>query len=275
VDWIGYTPQDVERDIRMFAGRTKQYIFVSTTGVYGTPTCGEQVTEWFPVDESVWTFANRKLQCEQLLLEESERSGFPVTIVRPGHTYAEFIVPTNILGLGYGLIEHLRADGRAVLHNGGTSQWTLTHSDDFADAMTGLVGNVEAVGETFHITGDETMSWQDIFEIYADHLGCSLEAVSISSHDIYESDSQIGAPLLGDKDKDMVFDNTKIKTHVPGFRQRISIRDGLLASLQWHERHPGEIRYDRRVLGRLRLLIERYAQAGSAEGKTQTCMHIR
>ncbi len=258
VDWIVFTPDQAQRDIRLFREKAKHYIFISSTSVYQAPPKNHMIAENDPTGNPIWPFAQDKLRCEHVFLKEHERNRFPVTIVRPSHTYCEFTIPTNIQGLGYGLVERLNNDQEIIVHNDGLSTWTLTHSSDFAVGLIGLIGNVDAIGEVFHITGSEALTWLKIFEIFSNHLDVTPKFVFIPSKSIYQIDKDIGQSLLGDKDKSMAFNNEKIKKFVKEYEPKISFAEGIGRSLDWHMNNTDKVFYNREALARVEKIIELY-----------------
>jgi len=244
VDWTIMKKSDALRDIYLFSGYTKQFIYISSAGVYQPSPIGHATTETDKVWQK-WDYARDKYQAELVL--RAKRRKLPVTIVRPGHTYCEFTIPTNIVGLGYGLIERMKQDKKILVHDDGRSLWTLLHSSDFAVAFAGLIGKRQAIGETIHITGEETLTWLDIFGTYATALGIKPQFQFIPSSCIYQIDKEVGAGLLWDKALNRVFDNSKIKRFVPEYGQRIAFAHGIRESLEWHKRNPEKIFYNKQV----------------------------
>lgn len=233
-DFIAYLPSDVSRDIRLFSGRTEQYIFVSTEAVYQKPPKSFPVNEDTPQDNPYWEYARRKIACEKLLREEREKTGFPVTIVRPGHTYSDRSVALGIHG-GMGAWQNLKRiyDRRPVIiHGDGSSLWTVTHSRDFAVGFCGLAGNKNAIGESYNITGDEVHCWTDIYGFAAAALGRELNPFYVSSAYLAASayfDAR--GSLLGDKAYCGIFDNSKLKKLVPEFKTTVKLEEGMRESV--------------------------------------------
>jgi nucleoside-diphosphate-sugar epimerase len=159
VDWVAFDEADVAQDVELFTGRVQKFFFISSTSVYAKPLESPRVTELTPIGNRYWAYADRKARCERLFLEHHARSGFPVVIVRPGHTYAEFALPTGFAGLGFGLVRRISAGKPILLHGDGTGLWTLTFSEDFARAFIPLLALESVVGQTFQITSDELLPW--------------------------------------------------------------------------------------------------------------------
>lgn len=241
VDWIAYTPQDVERDLRLFKDRTDQYVFISSASAYQTPPANLPIRESTPLENSIWEYSRNKIACEELLLNEYRRSQFPFTIIRPSHTYDRAYVPVEG---GYTVIDRMLRGKPVVVHGDGTSIWTLTHSADFAKGLVGLLGNYRAKGEVFHITSDEWLTWNRIYQLLAEAAGVSAELVHIPSDLIAAYDSRMGDSLLGDKTHSAIFDNSKIKQVVPDFVATIPFSSGAREIIAWHQANPGSRKVD-------------------------------
>ena len=235
VDWIAFTPSHVQLDLEVFRNRCRQFIFISSASAYQTPPARLPVTEETPLDNPFWQYSRAKIACEDLLMAAFRRDGFPVTIVRPSHTYDKTLLPCRG---GWTTIDRMRRGLPIIIHGDGTSIWTLTHHRDFAKGFVGLLGNPAAVGEAYHITSDEWLTWNQIYEILAETCGAELKAVHAPSDLIAAFDEEIGAGLLGDKMHSMIFDNSKIKRFVPEFRPEISFRDGAREIIEWYDQHP-------------------------------------
>ena len=221
-DFIGFVPAQVERDWRLFCGKTKQYMYISSASAYQKPSVNPFITESTPLANPHWQYSRDKIACENFLMEKFRTEGYPVTIIRPSHTYDERRVPLAVHGTkGSWQVLRRMLDGKPViLHGDGTSQWTLTHNTDFAKGFIGLMGNAHAIGNAFQITSDETLTWRQIYEIIADVLGVEPKLYYVPS-DFLDA---VGKPtydfegeLLGDKSWTVLFDNKKLKRAVPDF----------------------------------------------------------
>ena len=238
VNWVAYTENDVTRDIEMFSGKTAQYIFISSASAYQKPLTHPVVTESTPLANPFWEYSRNKIDCEERLMHAYRNTGFPVTIVRPSHTY-DTLIPVAIGGWEeYNIIERLKQGKKIIVHGDGTSLWTLTHSEDFARGFIGLLGHQQAVGHTFHITSDEVLNWNQIYEAVADAAGVRPNIVHIPSDFIARYDPFQVGNLLGDKSYSIIFDNTKIKTFVPGFSATIPFKEGIKKTLRWLDENP-------------------------------------
>lgn len=235
VDWVAYTPAQVQNDLDLFCDRTGQYIFISSASAYQTPPSFMPVTESTPLYNPFWEYSRNKAACEGLLQEAYRRESFPATIVRPSHTYDRTLLPFDS---GYTVVARMRAGKKVVVHGDGTSLWTLTHHTDFAVGFVGLLGNPHALGETFHITSDEWLSWNQIFEIVGRAAGAEPRLVHVPSDLIAAFDPEWGAGLLGDKSHSMIFDNSKIRRLVPEFQPRIPFWQGAREILAWYDAEP-------------------------------------
>ncbi|MFO7370047.1 MAG: NAD-dependent epimerase/dehydratase family protein [Bacteroidales bacterium] len=244
VDFIAFIPEHIATGINLFSGITKQYVFISSASAYQTPPAKLPVTEDTPLDNPFWEYSRNKIACENLLKEENSRSGFPFTIVRPSHTYDKTLVP--IEG-GYTALHRMKQELPVVVHGDGTSIWTLTHHRDFAVGLVGLLGNQKALGEAFHITSDEWLSWNSIFLALASAMNVQPRLIHIPSEIIAKYDRETGDSLLGDKAHSMIFDNSKIRKAVPEFNPRIPFSEGAKEIVKWHEEHAGRLKTDDRI----------------------------
>lgn len=236
VDWIAYTPEQVEADLELFRGRTRQYIFISSASAYQTPPASLPVTESTVLFNPYWAYSRAKIACEERLVRAYREEGFPAVIVRPSHTYDRTLLPMEG---GYTVINRMRQGKPVVVHGDGTSLWTLTHHRDFAKGFIGLLGNHHTLGEAFHITSDEVVTWDQIHRIFADAAGAEPpKIVHVPSDVIAAYDPRWGAGLLGDKTHSMVFDNSKIKRFVPGFAATIPLSWGAKEVVAWYDADP-------------------------------------
>ncbi len=238
VNWIAFTREDIERDIELFKGRTKQYVFISSASCYQTPLSYPIITESTPLCNNLWDYSKDKIQCEDRLMRAYRDEGFPITIVRPSLTY-DTVIPIAIGGFKeYTTADRILRGKEIIVHGDGTSLWTVTHSDDFAKGFVGLLGLTQALGHAFHITSDEILSWNMIYKILADSLGKEAKVVHIASDFICKVEPSFTGTLLADKGESVIFDNTKIKTFVPGFEATIPFAQGIKRTLQWLDENP-------------------------------------
>ena len=241
VDFIAYTREDVERDWRIFRGKIKQYIFISSASAYQKPLTDYVVNESTPLANPYWQYSRDKIACEDFLMDKYREEGFPVTIVRPSHTYCERSVPVGVQGKnGSWQVLKRMLDGKAVIvHGDGTSLWTMTHSTDFAKGFVGLMANPHVLGHAIQITSDESMTWNQIYSCIAQALGVPFRPVYVPSALLAHSQFyDLKGNLLGDKAHSIVFDNTKLKHFVPGFTATVSMREGIAASVSYVVTHP-------------------------------------
>jgi len=240
VDWIAFTPEHVSVDIELFRGRTKQYIFISSASAYQKPPKHYIITEEAtPLENRYWQYSRDKIACEQLLEEQAE-AGFPVTIVRPSFTYGDTMIPAalNSWPHPWSLIARIRAGRPIIVHGDGSSLWTMTHNTDFAKGFVGLLGREEAIGQAYHITSDEVLTWNQIYEAIGAAAGVEPKLVHISSDFLVAHDPELEGGLLGDKSVTSVFDNSKIKSLVPEFEATLSFAEGIKRTVAWFEAHP-------------------------------------
>lgn len=232
VEWVAYTPDQVQNDLELFRQRTRQYIFISSASAYQTPPGFLPVKESTPLHNPFWGYSRDKAACEALLEQAGLQEGFPFTIVRPSHTYDRTLLPFHG---GYTTVARMRAGKAVVVHGDGTSLWTLTHHRDFAVGLVGLLGNLHAIGHIFHITSDEWLSWNQIYKIVAQAAGVEPQLVHMPSELIAAYDPLWGASLLGDKAHSMIFDNSKIRRLVPQFRPAIPFWQGAQEIIAWYD----------------------------------------
>jgi len=249
VNFIAYTPEDIKRDIQLFSGRTKQYIFISSASVYQKVGGHPVITESTPLYNPYWDYSQDKIRCEEILNEEFRKNGFPITIVRPSLTY-DTVIPVAIGSwTDYTIIDRMKKGKEVIIHGDGTSLWTITHSNDFAKGFVGLLGHQQAIGHAFHITSDELLSWNQIYEAVAEAAGAELNAVHIASDFICDAADSRGRPwmrgnLLGDKAVSVIFDNSKIKRFVPDYVAAISFKEGIKRTVGWFESDPSRMVVD-------------------------------
>ena len=246
VNWIAFTPEDILRDFDLFEGNTGQYIFISSASVYQKPPVNYIITESTPLKNPYWDYSRNKIACEDLLTALYRERNFPVTIVRPSHTY-KTLIPVTLGGWEeYTVVNRIKKGLPIVVQGDGTSLWTVTHSDDFAKGFSGLLGNQHAIGESFQITSDEVLSWNQIYQTLAHAAGCEAKIVHISSDYICDYADRHNYPsqrgnLLGDKAHCAIFDNSKIKRFVPDYVATIPFSEGIKQTLKWFESEPSRM----------------------------------
>ena len=240
-EFIGFVPAQLERDFRLFNGRTRQFIYISSASAYQKPPRSPYITEETPLENPYWEYSRNKKACEEYLLERYRQEGFPVTVVRPSHTYDERSVPLGVHGNGgsWQVVKRIMEGKPVIIHGDGTSLWTITHNSDFAVAYAGLIGNPKAVGEAFTITSDESATWNDIYSYIAEALGKELKAYHISSETLAAvSDYDFTGSLTGDKSNTVIFDNSKVKALVPEFKAKVTAREGIARAVKYILAHP-------------------------------------
>jgi len=265
VNWIAFTPEDVARDAAAFQDRVGQYVFISSASVYEKPPSRHLVTESTPLVNPFWDYSRQKIAAENALLRAHLERRFPVTIVRPSYTYGDTWIP-SATGVDYTPVYRLRRGLELLVPGDGTSLWTLTHNSDLARGIVGLLGNPRAIGEAFHITSDEVLSWNQIYAAIAAAVGAPLTLVHIPSDFIAKIDARRGASLLGDKAYSTIFDNSKIKKAVPDFVASVPFAEGIRRSVAWFDAEPARQRIDANVSVEQILTVWRAAMAAAGFG---------
>jgi nucleoside-diphosphate-sugar epimerase len=255
VDWVAFTPEHVRADMALFGGRTGQYVFISSASAYQTPPARLPVLESTPLRNPFWAYSRDKIACEDVLVTAYRSEGFPVTIVRPSHTYDKMLVP---LEGGWTILRRMRQGKPIVVHGDGTSLWTLTHNQDFAQGFVPLLGHRRTIGEAFHITSDDVLTWNQIAETLACAAGTNADIVHVPSAAIAAIDPDWGASLLGDKAHSMVFDNSKLRGVVPDYRATIPFEQGAREIVAWYDDDPARQQADPRIDASMDKLIDVY-----------------
>lgn len=235
-DFIAFVPEHLKRDFRLFKGKTKQFMYISSASAYQKPLSNYRITEGTPLANPYWEYSRNKIACEDFLMKMYRENGFPVTIIRPSHTYDERSVPLGVHGkFGSWQIVKRMIEGKPVIvHGDGTSLWTMTHNSDFAKAFVGLIGNAHAIGEAFQIMSDETLTWNQIYKAIADALGVELKPYYVSSDFLAAvSDYDLCGSLIGDKANSVVFDNSKLKRAVPDFVPTVRFDQGVKKTIDY------------------------------------------
>jgi nucleoside-diphosphate-sugar epimerase len=240
VDYIAFTADDIERDLRLFRGRTDQFVFISSASAYQKPVRNYLITEETPLENPYWEYSRNKIACENRLMQADREEGFPVTIIRPSHTYGPTDIPFGVSSWmhPWTVVDRMKRGQKVIVPGDGTSLWVLTWNADVAKALVGLIGNEKAIGETFQITSDEALSWDQIHLEAYHALGLEPNLIHIPSDliAIYDPDS-LGS-LVGDKSNSVVFDNSKIKRFVPDYSCEVNWAEGVRRSLAWFVAHP-------------------------------------
>jgi nucleoside-diphosphate-sugar epimerase len=244
VDWVAFTPGEVRADIGLFAGRTGQYVFISSASAYQTPPARLPVVESTPLRNPFWGYSRDKIACEDVLVAAYRQDGFPATIVRPSHTYDKTLVPFEG---GWTVLGRMRQGKPIVVHGDGTSLWTLTHHRDFAQGFVPLLGHPRTIGEAFHITSGDVLTWNQIVQTLATAAGVTADIVHVPSDMIAAADPEWGASLLGDKAHSMIFDNAKLRSVVPGYQPGIPFEQGAREIVAWHDEDPSRQQADPRI----------------------------
>ena len=243
-EFIGFTVDQVERDWRLFRDRTRQYIYISSASAYLKPAASYVITEGTTLANPYWEYSRNKIACEEFLMKKHREEGFPVTIVRPSHTYDERSIPMAVHGRGgsWQIIRRIQEGKPVIIPGDGSSLWTLTFNTDFARGFVGLMGNRHAIGEAFQITGDEVLTWNQIYQTIADALGVELNAVHVSSEFLSAVGDKYGydfeGSLIGDKAVSVVFENSKLKRIAPDMKTNVPFSRGVRIALDYILNHP-------------------------------------
>jgi nucleoside-diphosphate-sugar epimerase len=268
VDWIAYKPEDIERDIALFRDRTRQFIFISSASAYQKPPAHYLITEETPLENPFWEYSRNKIACERVLMREFRERRFPVTIVRPSLTYGPSQIP---LCMGswlhpYTVIDRMKKGKPVIVPGDGTSLWVLTWNADLAVGFCGLMGMEKAVGEAFHITSDEVLTWDQIYAEAGRAAGVEPDLVHIPSDLIVAYDPEKTGTLLGDKNRSAVFDNRKIKAYVPEFSASVPWSEGVRRAITWHEADPARCTIDEDANRKWDAILEAYRRAFPIKG---------
>ena len=240
VDWIAFTPAHVERDLALFRGRTRQYIFISSASAYQKPPGHYLIGESTPLANPYWQYSRDKIACEEFLIKAYREEGFPITIVRPSLTYGETQIPlaVNSWPKSYTIVNRMRRGKKVIVPGDGTSLWVITHNSDFAKGLVGLLGHRQAIGEAFHITSDEAMCWDQFYRLTAEAAGVEAQLVHMPSDFLAACYPEKLGSLIGDKSVSVVFDNSKIKRFVPGYCATTRFSEGIRGTITWFDADP-------------------------------------
>jgi nucleoside-diphosphate-sugar epimerase len=259
VNWIAFTPEHIKTDMELLRGRTKQYVFISSASAYQKPASALPITESTVLANPFWEYSRNKIACEEMLVRAYREEGFPYTIIRPSHTYDRTMLPFNG---GYTAVARMRAGKPVVVHGDGTSLWVLTHHRDFAKGFVPLLGNNHAIGDAIHITSDELLSWNQIYQICAEAAGVpNPKLVHVPSDVINTYDPAWGAGLVGDKAHSVIFDNSKLKRLVPGFTATIPFVRGAAEAMAWYDEDPARQVVDAAMDRTMDAILADYAKA--------------
>lgn len=240
-DFICFVPEQIKRDYRLFKGKTKQMMFISSASAYQKPVGNYLINEATPLANPYWEYSRNKIACEDFLMEKYRKEQFPITIIRPSHTYDERSIPLGVHGKNgsWQVVKRMLAGKPVIVHGDGTSLWTMTHNSDFAKGFFGLMGNIHAIGEAFQITSDETVTWNQVYQSIADSLGVTYKPYYVASEFLAAvSDYDFTGSLIGDKANSVVFDNTKLKKAVPDFKATVRFDQGVRKTIEFVLSHP-------------------------------------
>jgi nucleoside-diphosphate-sugar epimerase len=262
IQWTAYVPRQIELDLRLYAD-AGQYVFISSASAYEKPPSNWLVTEMTPLANPYWQYSRDKIACEEVLRDAHRSTGFPVTIIRPSHTYGFSKIPVVIgsSAMPFTIIDRMRRGARILVPGDGTSIWTLTHNTDFAKGLIPLLGRSEAIGEDFHITSDEALTWNQIYSLIARAAGVELDVLYVPSDAVIAADPTQLGNLWGDKANSAVFDNSKLRSVVPGFKAVVPFEQGIQEAVDWFDADPGRQEIDERANALWDRLASIYSEA--------------
>ncbi|MGA2648927.1 MAG: SDR family oxidoreductase [Terracidiphilus sp.] len=262
VDWIAFTPNQIERDIRLFRDRTRQFIFISSASAYQRPVGHYLITESTPLANPYWQYSRDKIACEDLLMQAYRDHGFPVTIVRPSLTYGDtqIVLAVNSWQKSYTALDRMRRGKKVIVPGDGSSLWVITHNSDFAQGLVGLLGHQQATGHAFHITSDEVLTWDQIYRITSEAAGIEPNLIHIASDFLIACHPDELGSLTGDKSSSVVFDNTKIKRFVPPYNAKVPFAEGIRRTIAWFDADPSRRQIDESANAAWDQLIDAYDQ---------------
>ena len=240
-DFIGFVPSQLERDYRLLKGKVRQFMYISSASAYQKPCGNYVISEKTPLANPYWEYSRNKIACEDYLMKLYRDEQFPVTIIRPSHTYDERSVPLGVHGDkgSWQVVKRIKEGKPVIIHGDGTSLWTITHNSDFAKGFVGLMGNIHAIGEAIQIMSDESVTWNQIYQCIAASLGVELKPVYVSSSYLAShSDYDFTGSLIGDKANSVVFDCSKLKTLVPDFVATKRADQGIRETIEYVLAHP-------------------------------------
>jgi nucleoside-diphosphate-sugar epimerase len=240
VDWVAFDPKHIERDIALFRGRTRHYIFISSASAYQKPATHYPITESTPLANPYWDYSRQKIACEERLMRAYREEGFPITIVRPSLTYGDtqIALAINSWAKSYTVVDRIRRGKKVIVPGDGSSLWVITHNTDFAKGLVGLLAREQAIGHAFHITSDEVMCWDQWYRLTAEAAGAEPNLVHMPSDFIAACVPEARGGLLGDKAVSVIFDNTKIKRFVPGYCATVPFTQGIRQTMAWFDADP-------------------------------------
>lgn len=270
VDWIAFTTADIERDLKLFHGRTRQFVFISSTSAYQKPQTHYLMTESTPLANPYWDYSRNKIACEERLMRAYREEGFPITIVRPSLTYGETQIPLvlNSWQKSYTAVDRMIRGQKLIVPGDGSSLWVITHNTDFAKGLVGLLGQQQAIGHAFHITSDEVLTWDQIFRTVGDAIGVEPKLIHIPSDFVSACIPEKLGTLTGDKSVSVVFDNSKIKRFVPTYCATTTFAEGIRQTLAWFDADPSRKQIDHQVNATMDKLIAAYERGMSAAVKS-------
>ena len=240
-DFIGFVPEQLERDYRLLKGKVRQFMYISSASAYQKPCANYVISEKTPLANPYWEYSRNKIACEDYLMKLYRDEQFPVTIIRPSHTYDERSVPLGVHGDkgSWQVVKRIKEGKPVIIHGDGTTLWTITHNSDFAKGFVGLMGNIHAIGEAVQIMSDESVTWNQIYQCIATSLDVELKPVYVSSKYLAaHSNYDFTGSLIGDKANSVVFDCSKLKSLVPDFVATKRADQGIRETIEYVLAHP-------------------------------------
>lgn len=260
VNWINFTEPEIERDLNLFRGKCGQYIFISSASAYQKPVQNPIITEATPLANPYWEYSRNKIACEERLMKAYREENFPITIVRPSHTYDTMLPVAIGDSSSWTLIDRMQRGLPVIVHGDGTSLWVMTHSEDFAKGFVGLLGHPRSIGQAYHITSDEVLNWDQIYQSMAHAVGVEANIIHIASDFIAARSPERGPSLLGDKAWSVIFDNSKIKSIVPEYKATIPFHLGIRRTMDWFQADPSRMTINESTQNQIDSIIQAYQQ---------------
>ena len=157
-------------------------------------------------------------------------------IIRSGHVYNYFTVPSNIIGLGRNLIELLKSNKPAIIFKKNVKR-SIIHSKDFANILTKLViSNNDFKGKILNISGNKIISWEKIYKLYFKFLKIKPKFQYIDTSKVLNINKDIYYALKGDRNKNIIFDNSNLRKYIKNYKEEISLEQGIKQIIKYQSK---------------------------------------